>query len=389
GSTYDNRFYPNFSGVARSYNFYPHPPMQPQDGAVSVALGLGTAVVEGDFGVRFCPRYPRHLLQFSAIEDTLRYSQRDFQALALNAETRQGDGLQETNLVHCGLDVAERDGTLWHVASTYSRENDAVYDGLSRDGVRLVTFAPILKNRLFPLAEILNVVLDMGAWGMGTPVEVEFAVNLAVQPAERSEVALLQMRPLVTTREFEELSIGDVSEEEAICMSARVLGHGILDHIQDIVMVDPDRFRRDRSREVAREVTRFNADLVAARRPYLLIGVGRWGSADPWLGIPVTWEQIAGARAVVESSFRDFEVTPSQGSHFFQNIISSRVGYFTVSSALSGGFIDWNWLRYQPAIDTGQYVKHIRLDGPIVIKMDGRTGRGVIHKPRPHIPAFR
>jgi len=388
GSPHENRFYPNFSGVARSYNFYPHPPMQPQDGVVSVALGLGTAVVDGDFAVRFCPRYPRHLLQFSGIEDTLRYSQREFQALELNSTAQSEGGFREMHLMNCGLDEAERDGTLWHLASTYSRENDAVFDGLSRAGVRLVTFAPILKNRLFPLAEILNVVLDMGAWGMGTPVEVEFAVNLAGRPDHQSEVALLQMRPLVTTREFEELSISDVGEEEAICFSSSVLGHGILENVQDIVLVDPDRFRRDRSREVAREVSQFNAELVAARRPYLLIGVGRWGSADPWLGIPVSWEQISGARAVVESSFRDFDVTPSQGSHFFQNIISSRVGYFTVNAAQSGGYVDWNWLRLQPPVDRRQYTCHVRLDSPIVIKMDGRTGRGVIHKPRHHIPPF-
>jgi hypothetical protein len=278
---------------------------------------------------------------------------------------------------------------LWHVASTYSRENDAIFDGLSRTGVRLVTFAPILKNRLFPLAEILNIVLDMGAWGMGTPVEVEFAVNISNAQDTKGEVALLQMRPLVTTREFEELSVSDVGSEEAVCFSDRVLGHGILENIQDVVFVDPDRFRRDRSMEVAREVSLFNADLVAAKRPYLLIGNGRWGSADPWLGIPVSWEQIAGARAVVESSFRDFDVTPSEGSHFFQNMISSRVGYFTVNTNQNSGYVDWTWLRLQPAIDSGHYVRHIRLDSPMIIRMDGRTGKGVILKPHSHIPGFR
>ena len=389
GSTHEHRFYPNFSGVARSYNFYPHPPMQPQDGVVSVALGLGTAVVEGDFTIRFCPRYPRHLVQLSGIEETLRYSQREFLALKLDAAPESENGSGDKHLIHCGLDDAERDGTLWHVASTYSRENDAIFDGMSRLGVRLVTFAPILKNRLFPLAEILNIVLDMGAWGMGTPVEVEFAVNIDEPSEGGSEVALLQMRPLVTTREFEELTIGDVSPDEAICLSDKVLGHGILDNVQDVILVDPDRYRRDRSMDVAREVSLFNAELMAAKRPYLLIGAGRWGSADPWLGIPVSWEQISGARAVVESSFRDFEVTPSEGSHFFQNMISSRVGYFTVNASQSGGYVDWGWLRLQPAIDERHYVRHIRLDSPIVIRMDGRTGRGVILKPHCHIPAFR
>ncbi len=388
GSVHESRFYPNFSGVARSYNFYPHPPMSPQDGVAIVALGLGAAVVDGDLSVRFCPRYPRHLFQLSGIEDALRYSQREFLALELNDTSEAEQKTGATHLTHCGLDQAERDGTLWHVVSTYSRENDAISDGLSRTGVRLVTFAPILKNSLFPLAEILNVVLDMGTWGTGTPVEIEFAVNIPSSPADRSEVAVLQMRPLVTTREFEELSIGDVNPDDVICFSDRVLGHGILETIQDIVLVDPDCFRRDRSTDVAREVSRFNAELVAARRPYLLIGVGRWGSADPWLGIPVSWEQISGARAVVESSFRDFDVTPSEGSHFFQNMISSRIGYFTVNASQTCGYVDWAWLRLQPAFETRHYARHIRLDSPTIIRMDGRTGRGVIYKPTFRIPAL-
>jgi CheY-like chemotaxis protein len=387
GSAHENRFYPSFSGVARSYNFYPHPPMQPQDGVVSVALGLGAAVVEGDLSIRFCPRYPRHLVQLSGIQDTLRYSQKDFLALALGSPAEHR-GTDEKNLIRCGLDDAERDGTLAPVASTYSQENDAVFDGLSRPGVRLVTFAPILKNRLFPLPEILNIVLDMGAWGIGTPVEVEFAVNMESQPGGRSEVALLQMRPLVTTREFEELSVSDIGPEEALCISNRVLGHGIIENVLDIVVVDPDAFQREHSVDVAREVSRFNAELAAANSPFLLIGIGRWGSADPWLGIPVSWEQISGARAVVESSFRDFDVTPSEGSHFFQNMISARVGYFTVNAHQSGGHVDWDWLRRQPARGTGQYVRHIKLDSPVIIKMDGRTGRGVIGKPGSRTRAF-
>ena len=384
GSQYDNRFYPNFSGVARSYNFYPHPPMSQQDGIVSVALGLGAAVVEGDYAVRFCPRYPRHLLQFSGIEDTLRYSQKDFQALELDPIPENEVEFKEMRVVNCGLDQAEKDGTLWYVASTYSRENDSVSDGLSRPGVRLVTFAPILKNDLFPLAEILNVVLDMGSWGMGSPVELEFAVNLPERSDQHCEFALLQLRPLVTTREFEELEIGHIAPDQLICQSKKVLGNGIIENICDIVVVDVNRVHRECSLEVASEVAQFNAEITAAKRPYLLIGVGRWGSADPWLGIPVKWEQISGARVVIESSFRDFEVAPSQGSHFFQNITSSRVGYFSVTATETEGFIDWEWLLAQPTIGTRRFTRHIRFDSPLLVKMDGRSGRGVICKPSMH-----
>jgi CheY-like chemotaxis protein len=381
GSKYDNRFYPNFSGVARSYNFYPHPPMSQKDGIVSVALGLGAAVVEGDYAVRFCPRYPHHLLQFSGIENALRFSQKDFQALELNPIPEIENDLEEMRVVNCGLEEAEIDGTLWYVASTYSRENDAISDGLSRPGVRLVTFAPILKNDLFPLAEILNVVLDMGSWGMGSPVELEFAVNLPQSSDQHCEFALLQLRPLVTSREFEELELGEIDSDQLICQSKKVLGNGVIENIFDIVVVDVEQFSRDCSLEVAYEVAHFNAEITADKRPYLLIGVGRWGSADPWLGIPVRWEQISGARVVVESSFRDFDVAPSQGSHFFQNITSSRVGYFTVTATKSDGCIDWAWLRAQPAFASQRFTRHIRLDSPILVKMNGRRGRGVICKP--------
>jgi CheY-like chemotaxis protein len=381
GSKYDNRFYPNFSGVARSYNFYPHSPMLPEDGIVSVALGLGAAVVEGDYAVRFCPRYPRHLLQFSGIVDTLRYSQKDFQALELNPIAEHENGLEEMRVVNCGLEQAEMDGTLWYVASTYSMENDSISDGLSRRGVRLVTFAPVLKNDLFPLAEILNVVLDMGSWGMGSPVELEFAVNLPQRSDQQCEFALLQLRPLVTTREFEEPEISDIDRDQLICQSKRVMGNGVIENISDIVVVDVDKFRRECSLEVAHEVAQFNAEMTAAKRPYLLIGVGRWGSADPWLGIPVKWEQISGARVVVESGFRDFAVEPSQGSHFFQNITSSRVGYFSVTATETDGFIDWEWLRVQPEFATLRFTRHIRFESPILVKMDGRRGRGIICRP--------
>jgi CheY-like chemotaxis protein len=381
GSQHEQRFYPSFSGVARSYNFYPHPPMTAADGIVSVALGLGVEVVEGGLSVRFCPRYPRHLLQFSSIEETLRYSQKGFWALQLEDPNDGSDHSREMELMNYELETAEIDGTLNPVASTYSRENDAITDGLSRKGVRLVTFAPILKSGVFPLAEILSIVLDMGGWGMSSPVEIEFAVNLTTPYGQPKELALLQMRPLVTNREDEELDVEDVEMDELLVQSPNVLGNGVIREIYDVILVDPDRFRRDKSLDVAREVSHLNAEMIAQRRPYLLIGVGRWGSRDPWLGIPLSWDQISGARAVVESSFKDFDVAPSQGSHFFQNITSARVGYFTVNSFRDDGFVDWPWLRRQTYVTELQYTRHVRFEHPVVVKMNGRTNRGIILKP--------
>lgn len=381
GARHNDRFYPTFAGVARSYNFYPHPPLTPSDGIVSVALGLGTLVVDGGTAVRFSPKYPRHLLQFSNIDDTLRFSQREFAALLLEDSVDIMNRWADLKVVRYGLDVAEKDQTLNWVASTYSHDNNSISDGLSRQGIRIVTFAPILKSGLFPLAEIFSVLLEMGAWGMGSPVEMEFAVNLSVPEDVPAEFALLQMRPLVASREMEDLDVDNIAPDQILCHSPQVLGNGAINEIYDIVMVDPERFRRDKSRETARELNILNAELSSSKRPYLLIGMGRWGSSDPWLGIPVTWDQISGARAVVETGFRDIEVTPSQGSHFFQNITSFRVGYFTVNPYLGTGQIDWDWLESKKAVHQGEYTRHLRFDHPILIKMNGRTNHGVILKP--------
>jgi hypothetical protein len=279
-----------------------------------------------------------------------------------------------------GLEQAEEDGTLPVVGSTYSPENDVVYDGLSRPGIRLVSFAPVLKHGRFPLAPLLQTLLELGSWGVNAPVEIEFAVNLRVPPGEKREFGFLQMRPLALTRETEELEIGDVRHEELICGSDKVLGNGRIE-VRDLVVVDYHRFERAQSQDVALAVARFNAKLTAEGLPYVLIGVGRWGSKDPWLGIPVTWEQISGARVIVESGFRDFTVTPSQGTHFFQNLTSFMVGYFTVNSRFGEGFLDWDWLSKIPAEEESCSVRRVRFPEPVVVKMNGRSGEGVIFKP--------
>jgi len=382
GATHQNRFYPDFSGVAKSYNFYPLPPQQQFDGIVSAALGLGKTIVDGGVTLRFCPKYPNHLLQFSSTEETLLNNQNEFYALTLDEQVKETAETQDILLKRYKLDVAERDGTLAYVGSTYSHENDAVSDGLSRSGTRLVTFAPILRGKMFPLPQILELLLDMGTWGMGTPVEIEFAVNLSVPPGKTREFGLLQMRPLVLSREMEELTLEDVADQDLVCRSNQVLGNGVIRDIRDIITVDIRRFERSKTREVAREVGLFNEKLLSEKRPYLLIGIGRWGTLDPWLGIPIKWDQISGARAIVETGFKDLDVAPSQGSHFFQNITSFQVGYFTVNSSLKNGFVDWDWLVTQDADEEKTYTRHIRLDGPVTIKMNGHQNRGIIVKPK-------
>jgi CheY-like chemotaxis protein len=382
GARHNDRFYPAFAGVAKSYNFYPVPPQDSMDGIVHVALGLGKMVVEGGNSVRFCPRYPRHLLQFFSTLETIRNAQQEFLALDLNAKLDH-DRYQtpEAFVQKYDLSKAEEDETLYFVGSTYSPENDSVYDGVSRNGKRVVTFAPVLKHNIFPLADILDLILEMGTWGMGTHVEIEFAVNMNVPPGRPKEFAMLQIRPLVLSLEAEELDVDNVNREDLICESRQVLGNGAIKDIYDLVMVDIDKFDRSKSRDVATELSAFNTKLLAQKRPYVLIGVGRWGSLDPWLGIPVTWDQIAGAGVIVEAGFKDFNVTPSQGSHFFQNITSFRIGYFTVNSIDKLGFIDWEWLSQQKAVEETNYIRHLRFDGPINVRINGHKNKGIIIKP--------
>jgi CheY-like chemotaxis protein len=382
GSQHGDRFYPTISGVAKSYNFYPVAPQRPQDGIVAVALGLGKIIVDGGMTVRFSPRYPNHLLQMSSPLEALKSNQSEFYALDMTGSLLTAGDTGDVLVKSHTLAEAESDGTLHFVASTYSHENNALYDGLSRSGTRVVTLAPVLRNKLFPLAGIVETLAQLGSWGMGTPVEIEFAVNLSAPPDAPKKFGILQMRPLVLSRETEELNIEDLDPSKLICHSHQVLGHGAIHGLHDVVVVDTDRFDRARSRDVAKEVMLMNEALIAEGRPYLLIGVGRWGSLDPWLGIPVKWDQISGAKTIVEGGFKDMNVDPSQGSHFFQNITSFMVGYFTVNSKVKQGFVDWDWLARQPALEEKEFVRHLRFEHPIVVKMNGHTNEGIILKPQ-------
>ena len=374
GGRHGRRFYPDVAGVARSHNFYPLPPMRPEDGLTAVALGLGETVVTGRACFRFCPRYPRHIVQFSSVQDTLVNAQREFFALELGRGSSTPFAPARFD-----LEAAEQDGTLASVGSTYSSENDVVYDGISRPGVRLVTFAPMLKHGLFPLAELVDAVLRMAVDGTGVPVEVEFAAHLP--PGGRPEFGVLQLRPLGRVREVHEPDLPRVARDQLICASDSALGHGTIEGVRDVIVIDVHRFDRLRTRDIARAVAQLNSELTARRRPYVLIGVGRWGSADPLLGVPVTWNQIAGARAIVEAGFAEFRITPSQGSHFFQNLAAGDIGYLTVNPDAGDGFVDWEWLATQPAVAETEFVRHLRFDTPIEIAINGRAHSGVILKP--------
>jgi len=374
-------FYPSFAGVACSRNYYPVLGLKAEEGLAAVALGFGRTVVEGGKAVRFSPGSPNNVPQFASSEGVLESAQRQFYALDLEHASTLGEPGHADALVALPLEVAERDATLHPVGSVYSPDNDAVYDGVSRPGIRLVTFAPILKTGIFPLSGILTELLELGERAMSCPVELEFAVNLPSR-GQDGEFAVLQIRPLVVEVGSEDLDevLRMTPADGVLCLSEQALGQGRVQSIRDVVYVKPEAFERGQTVEVAGEVEEINRALAVAGRPYLLIGPGRWGTSDRWLGIPVEWHQIAGARVIVETGLADVPVTPSEGTHFFQNITSFGIGYLTVHARSGHGRVDFDWLGSRPAEAETKYLRHVRLDVPLDMRIDGRTGRGVVLK---------
>ena len=381
GEPHRDRFYPDFSGVARSYNYYPVGDAKPEDGVVNVALGLGKTVVDGGVSLRFTPAFAGVLPQFNSIKETFDNSQREFYSIAMRQVNSIAFLEEDQYLVRLGLDSAEADGTLRFLASTYSREDDAVYDGISREGPRIVSFAHILKNDVFPLAAIVSELLKVSSAAMNCAVEMEFAAVLDSKNALPARFSVLQVRPLVVQDELVKVELDEGNHAGALCFSDRVLGNGVLRDIRDVVYVKPAVFDAAKSPQIAAEVDGVNSRLREAGIPYLLIGPGRWGSRDPWLGIPVKWGQIGGVKVVVEASLPDMNVDPSQGSHFFQNMTSLRIGYFTVPVDPAHGFIDWPWLEAQDAADETVFLRHLCLPRPVTVMIDGRKSHGVILKP--------
>lgn len=377
GRRHGDRFYPHFAGVAQSHNYYPVGHMKPEDGIATVALGLGHSVVVGGRGFRFSPKHPQVLPQMSTTRDALRNSQRDFYALDL-ANPDVEVGLEETgNLLSLDLETAERDGTLEPVGATYSPDNDRIYDTVHRDGVRLVNFAGVLKHDCFPLAGLLEELLELGREGMGTPCEMEFAAVLSDSSDTPSELAVLQLRPLNARGREMEVDLDDAAEGPRL-LAGPVLGNGVIEDLRDVVYVHPDRFRTRDTPELARSVARMNEKLAKGQRPYVLIGPGRWGTSDRWLGVPVKWSQVSAARVIVEMELPDGHIDPSQGTHFFHNITSLRIGYFTLDPGAEAQFVDFDLLESLPAADEDGALRHVELPRPAEAWIDGRGGWGLV-----------
>ncbi len=381
GRQYGRYFYPAISGVGQSHNYYPVFQMKPEDGVATIALGLGKQVVEGGDALRFCPRYPQVLPQFRSPAEVMRVAQREFFALDLDRGEADLLAGADATLARLPLSQAEADGTLDFTGSVVAADEDRIYDGLGRRGTRVVTFARILKHNVFPLRAILNELFEAFRKNVGFAVEIEFAVDLDNDPSHKPVFYFLQMRPLVASRERSDVTPESIPPHKLLCRSQRVLGNGCIEGLRDIVYVDSERFDRGRSADVASVVAGVNERLAREGRHYLLIGPGRWGSFDPWIGIPVAWHQISGARTIVEVPPKDLPIEPSQGTHFFHNMTSAGIGYFSLVASNEKEFVRWDLLKALPGEEVALGVRHIRLAQPLSVRMDGQTQQGVIALP--------
>ncbi len=376
GQEYKQHYYPHLSGVAQSYNYYPFSHMKPEDGIGLIAVGLGKSIVDGESSYRFCPRYPK--MNMMTIKDLLANTQRHF--YALNLEKNDFSLIEGSNatLDRLPVEVAEKHGTLNYSASVYDASANTIKPGLHGDGPRIVNFSYILEYNQIPLASTITRLLDILRSALGTPVEIEFSVDLTRNNTGKASFYILQVKPLIRSIDSAVVDTSLVSRKKMILYSKRGMGNGIIEGVRDIVYVVPDKFNRMETRKIAKEIHAVNASMKAKKTGYILIGPGRWGSSDPFLGIPVDWAAISEVKAIVEAGTKDFNVDASLGSHFFHNITSMNIGYFTVSGKVENEFIDYNYLNNSKAISEYAYIRHIRLPAPVTVIMDGRRSTSLI-----------
>jgi hypothetical protein len=379
GSRFDERYYPHLSGVARSYNFYPTGRAAPDQGVVDLALGLGKTIVDGGLVWSYSPAYPKIAPVVGSTSELLKVTQTKFWAVNMGRPAEYDPIREEEYLVQGDLAAAEYDNTLKYCASTYRPQDDRLVSGIGADGPRVVTFAPILSDREVPLNNLLLEILKTCEGAVGSEVEIEFASILDNRRGLPARFGFLQVRPMVVSHSPVEISDEDMQGEQVLAASDSVMGNGVIDNLSDIVYVRPDVFEARHTPAIAEEIGGLNRQLMDEGRRYLLIGFGRWGSSDPWLGIPVDWSRIAGAGAIIEATLPDMDVDLSQGSHFFHNISSFQICYFMIRHS-SRFRINWQWLEEQEELSGTRFVSHRRLSRPLTVRVDGRKGQGVILK---------
>jgi Phosphoenolpyruvate synthase/pyruvate phosphate dikinase len=383
GQAHENRYYPTLSGVARSLNFYPVGNEKPEEGIANIALGLGKYIVDGGITLRFSPLHPHNIIQTSSLDAALKTTQTQFYALITDPLSSDKFSIDETyNILKLPVKEAEADGVLQYITSTYNANDQVLQDGYyPGNGRKVLTFTGVLQHEVFPLAKILDYMLKLGQEDMGRPVEIEFAVNLEKQDDGKVNGAfyLLQIRPIVDNKEMigEDLSL--IGPEHTLLYSRHALGHGIINDVYDIVYVRTNNFTAANNLAIAQEVERLNKQFIEQGRGYILVGPGRWGSSDPWLGIPVKWAHISNTRLIVEAGLDNYRIEPSQGTHFFQNLTSFGVGYFTINPYIPGdGIYDEAFLNSRPAVEETEYLRHVRFEEPMVIKIDGKKNIGLV-----------
>ena len=381
GAEHDGLYYPSFAGVGRSLNYYPINDEQPEDGVTEVAVGLGKYIVDGGLALRFSPRHPDKVLQTSTLDLALRDTQTQLYALDIKDADRSFSVDDGFNIQKIRIQDAAKNGSLKYMVSTFDPQDQIIRDNDCGMGRRVVTFANILQHKVFPLAEIVDFMLSEGEKEMRRPVEIEFAGCIDKKGEMKGNVYWLQIRPIVDRKEMLDEKIMDTASENLILKSTQALGHGMMDGVKDVIYVKTKNFSSFNNSLIAREIEKINKQYVEKGEGYILIGPGRWGSSDTALGIPVKWAHISAARVIAETALPNYRIEPSQGTHFFQNLTSFGVGYFTIDDK-KGGICDIDYLDNMPAVAETDFVKIVRFDNPLQIGINGKTGLGIIVKPQ-------
>ncbi|HCC70273.1 MAG TPA: pyruvate, phosphate dikinase, partial [Bacteroidales bacterium] len=376
GNRFEDAFYPHISGTAQSYNFYPVAHMRPGEGFALAAIGLGQYVVEGEKAYRFSPAYPA--LDIVSQKDISKNSQVYFFAVDMKKEKINLLEGENAGLIKLEIADSERHGTLKHCASVYNPDNDTIEPGIDSIGPRVVNFANILRYDYIPLAETIATVLDVVKEAFGTPVEIEYAVDLNLDKNGKADFYILQVKPLVGSGAGYNINLKKINEDKCLLISKRSMGNGKVDNIRDVVYIDPEKFNNTLTEAMAEEIDAINDKMLARRENYILIGPGRWGTRDRFIGVPVAWPQISQAKVIVEVSLPEFPLDASLGSHFFHNVTSMNVGYFSVDQASKDEFVKWDKLKREELVSEGKFFKHVRFRSPLKIRMDGKKRISII-----------
>lgn len=378
GKKHEDLFYPDFSGVVRSINFFPFAHAKQEDGIAYVALGLGKSIMEGENVLQFSPKYPEIIPRIEKSRFSIKNTQRHFYALDMSNPEKELNWDETVTLKRERLKRAEQDGTLEAIGSTYVLEDDLIKDGIYHKGVKFISFAHILKSKVFPLCEIIKDIISIGKEGFGRDVEIEFAVNLSKDPKVKNKFYFLQIRPMITGKESSEIKIKNHKKEDIMCRTKNALGNGVFKDIKNIIYIKPENFDSSKTVDIATKIGEINEKL---KEPSMFIGLGRWGTSDPWLGIPVSWNQISNSQVLIEVATEGFNIDPSHGSHFFHNITSLGLAYITISNKEDDtNFIDWTWLNSLEATYEDDFIKHVKLKNPLKTIVNGKNGEAIILK---------